>query len=199
MGDQWGWRQPIPVKIKDHCGGHKFATTILEKLIILARTEDDYDNENSVFLKRGQVFLKCKKFAEWFGLPKKGAEDKVLRILNFLTKEWKLIRKQKTRDGLIITIIDYDKRVKMRKQIRKRCGNGAETKRKPYYIESGKSDKSDQREGFKTFNDVKKTIRTNKLKPYFNGSQMTYDLKRVQGVDGVWRDFAGKVSDIVLI
>lgn len=103
-----GLKQPIPTNLKDVCNGNEFAATVMEKLILRAKSEDGYiyPNGEPVFLKIGQCFCGRFELARCFGL-KRSQAGKIQRILDFLQNSIQLINKQKSRNGSIITILNY--------------------------------------------------------------------------------------------
>lgn len=106
------WKQPIDTNLIELCKGDKFATTVFEKLLLRTSNSDKtyYINSEPIFLKRGQCFCGRFELGEWFGLSR-GQSIKIQRILARIEKVYHLMNKQKTRNGSIITIHNYDKLV----------------------------------------------------------------------------------------
>jgi hypothetical protein len=113
------WKQPIPTNVKDMCGGHPAAATLYILLLLRASNEDGFRTTNTgeqVFLKRGQCFCGRHELAQSFGLRQQES-GRIRRLFKILTNQTThLITKQKSRNGSIITILNYDDVIKMDNQ-----------------------------------------------------------------------------------
>lgn len=111
------WKQPITTNALDLCHGDKFDTTVFILLLWRARNADGsfyLPNGDKVDLKRGQSFCGRYELAEFFGLNRNRA-GKIQRSIDRLQNSHHLIDKQKTRNGSIISINNYDELVDVRR------------------------------------------------------------------------------------
>jgi len=111
----YSYLAPTPTNLCDLTQGHKPAALLLMLLYNRARNKPGYvyyDGEK-IYLERGQCFTGRYELAEYFGLRRTQA-GRIQRYLEWLEKSVRLIDKQKTRNGSIITILNFDEMIKFR-------------------------------------------------------------------------------------
>lgn len=104
------WKQPIDTGLLELCMGNKFATSVMVILIYRSANKDKFiypEDGPPILLKKSQCFCGRFELADCFGLDR-GQSGRIRRILDFLQNSAKLITKRKSRNGSIISILNYD-------------------------------------------------------------------------------------------
>jgi len=142
------WKQPIPTNVVEMCRGNKFDSVVYMLLLLRARTTPEtyyLPSGGYVYLERGQSFCGRFELAEYLGLTETQS-GQIQRSLSRLQKPDELIDKQKTRNGSIVTIKNFDEVIRMDKQTDNQQTNHRQTIDTYKTVKSVKSD----REAYKT-------------------------------------------------
>ena len=115
---------PTPTNLLELTDGHKPAAVLLLIFYNRARSKAGIIHiaGEAVFLERGQCFSGRYELAEYFGL-KRSQAGKIQRWIEYLENSVKLIDKRKTRNGSIITILNFDEMTKFRRTDKQSIGD----------------------------------------------------------------------------
>lgn len=107
--NRWGWKQPIPTKLKDVFKNDYFSKFIFIELMLRARNSaEEYIKEGSrrdlIMLQRGQCVCGETEIGTMFGKSRQWGASR----LHDLEKRYNLISILKTTKGTVITIQNYD-------------------------------------------------------------------------------------------
>lgn len=108
------WKQPMDTNLERFTQGNEFAATVMMELIRRAanQTREIYFEEAGGYVKieRGECVVGRYELARRFGL-KRNESQRIVRVLNKLENEYKLIKKRRGRNCTIITILNYEELV----------------------------------------------------------------------------------------
>ncbi len=109
--DNNGWKQPIPVNLRQEFGDDHLARLIYQELLLMACNSEQVKNVNGQIIKleRGQCYYTTLYFSKIFQTHR----NSVVNALKRLNRMYNKIDNRATPKGSIATLINYDEVVKI--------------------------------------------------------------------------------------